>query len=189
MDRFDRDAETLVKRYKKADLAKIIAAENRAAYEREKNLREANHKAQETWSSCNKYAKEMETELDNLHLISRAVRSVLIRRGLLVSDKQLSIILSKVTSGYTPKGRQDHADDLVKEKKVPGVLVNAVTVIMDLLDACAEKDPFDGGPSYDDLRDMLDLALGDRAEMLAHLGMTDREWSARGGSCEADFDY
>lgn len=195
-DHYDRDAEALVKRLKKADLARYIAGVRREAHEREENLHKANReahkreeKAREMWKSCNDYAKSIEQELANLRHISRAIRSVLLHRGHMVNDKQLSIILNETESGYSPRERQKRVDSLVNEKKIPHSLRDAVGVIMDLLDACADVAPFEGGPTYDDLRDLLDLALDDRAELMQKLGLTDREWSAQGGACEADFEF
>jgi hypothetical protein len=45
-----------------------------------------------------------------------------------------------------------------------------------------------GAASYDDLSEALACAREDRAALLKRLGLTDREWSAMGGACAADFE-
>jgi len=186
VDNFDRDAEALVKRYKKSELAGIIARLTRNEQaERDRRRGERN-----TVTKIENECEALRDELGKLRSIAEAVRRVMKEREADIDSRQLSLLLHECESGCVDAYKEERAAKIARTHAGGDPAVeNAAKILMTLLDAVAAgEDPWGEGPSYDDLRDMVEIALCDRAEMLAKLGLTDREWAARGGTCESDFD-
>lgn len=189
-DKFDSEAEALVKRYKKAELVSIIARLKREAMQ----YTQRNNSKHDALVKAENECEALRDELSKLQLIRGAVQRVL-NQNTAINDKQLTLLLRECEPGYSDDYKGIRAHKIANTHGVDDdsktTLESAAETLMTLLDACSDgkENPLGEGPSYEDLREMLDLALGERTELLAKLGLTDQQWSARGGSCEADFDY
>jgi hypothetical protein len=181
-----REAETVVKRLKKADLVGYIAERGE---QHRKDIHTLNVELQrlreENKTRSHETARNKD-EIDNLQLIRDAVQQVVNSRTSPIDAKQLALLLRGCAPGLTERGKEKRVREFDDE------LREAAKVILDILDGCEDVIETVGGgrgaPSYDDLQSALDVAREERDALLEKLGMTDREWSSRGGASYADME-
>lgn len=161
--------ERVAARCKKAELVQYCA---RFMAEADKQKEEAYARA----SKSNEENERLKNEARNLIPIRAALATVLKMRGGLAMENpaQLSLLLG------TDRYDMDEASSNEPEH-----------ILLQLLDNCdkmIESYGGNGAPTYDELMNALDIALGERAELLKRLGLTDLQWSMQGGASFADLE-
>jgi len=171
-ERYRVEAERVVKRLKKTELIGYIARREDADQKRIAQLEE--------------HASALREELDARRLQVKGLEKIQDVVALVISsrtgtdpksDRQMALLFAEVNCGTS-----------YSEEKA-----NTPTdVLGEILDNCEaiveEVGGGRGAPSYDEVLGALDDALADREALLGRLGLTDAEWSAQGGACDADFN-
>lgn len=162
-----REAERVVKRLKKSQLVDYLAQLMDRHETEQAKTRE--------WAATTLAENErLRREERRLEPVRATINHVLARRGRLISDKQLRLLLQA-----EPQSDEHHR-------------TNAADILDQILANCEEFTEEFGGasgaPSYDELQDALDCALSDRAELLRRLGLTEFQWSLAGGYSPSDVE-
>lgn len=176
ISQYKRDeCERVAKRFKKSEFAGYLI---HLAEEHERELERAREEgARETRKQRENDKRKIREEREQLDGVRAAIRHVLKARGHDVGDEQLTLMLDRGTR---------------RDETLPRKLREPADVLQEILDKCEsiteELGGAHGAPSYDDLLDALNMASGDREELLKLVGMTDFEWVMCGGASYADIE-
>lgn len=163
----------IAKRLKKSEFANYLV---QLEEEHERQLELVREEGARSAKQSLENAKlKLRCEREQLEPVRDAIRMVLRARSQDVSDKQLTLMLEAKYASKLPQELQSPSE-----------------ILSEILDSCqAVIEEIGGGrgaPSYDKLQSVLDVVLADREELLKRLGMTDREWSMRGGTSYTDVE-